>query len=62
MLDCCECAWKLDKLPNFLTLVTEILKVISKDIKMSSSYCFPVIRRTWGVPFAVGAKTGPASA
>lgn len=52
----------MDKLPNFLTLVTEILKVISKDIKMSSSYCFPVIRRTWGVPFAVGAKTGPASA
>lgn len=41
MLDCCEPAWKLDKLPKFLTLLIETLKVIRKDAKMSSSYSFP---------------------
>lgn len=42
MLDCCASAWKLDKLPKFLTLVTETLKVISKHRKMNTSYSFPV--------------------
>lgn len=61
MLDCCEPAWKLDKLPKFLTAHRDT-EGVQEGCKDEQQLQLPSLRTTWSAPFTVGAKTGPARA